>query len=143
MPSFSDKGFETIKNRLYLRAIKIMILYGYLQLDCILFAIYHKMTVWVFAISVWVSVITEYNWRIIFFRLELNTLTSEANMERYRCWYYVEKESTDFNHIIDHCVIFHEHQQLQIKVATVISPTLTNVQTKNFGIIPAEIKKTK
>ncbi|CAG2204578.1 ARHGAP5 [Mytilus edulis] len=42
---------------------------------------------------------------------------------------------------VAHCIICHDSEELKLKVATRVSPSITNVRTKNFKLIPAEIKK--
>ncbi|CAG2244993.1 unnamed protein product [Mytilus edulis] len=62
-------------------------------------------------------------------------------MTEFRCFYCTNVRSRDFSELVDHCIIRHDSEELKLKVATRVSPSTTNVRTKNFKLIPAEIKK--
>ncbi|XP_071137033.1 uncharacterized protein [Mytilus edulis] len=62
-------------------------------------------------------------------------------MTEFRCFYCTNVRSRNFAEMVDHCIIRHDSEELKLKVATRVSSSTTNVRTKNFKIIPAEIKK--
>ncbi|VDI80060.1 Hypothetical predicted protein [Mytilus galloprovincialis] len=62
-------------------------------------------------------------------------------MTEFRCFYCTNVRSRDFAELVDHCIIRHDSEELKLKVATRVSSSTTNVRTKNFKLIPAEIKK--
>jgi len=59
-------------------------------------------------------------------------------MKSFRCCYRMEGFNT-FNQIIQHCIDNHENDKLKIQLSKTTS-TETVIQTKNFQIIPAEIR---
>ena len=65
----------------------------------------------------------------------------QNTMDKFRCYYCV-KASNDFAGIIDHSIIEHSEETLKLKIASQKGQHgKKQVFTKNFNIIPEEIKQ--